>query len=352
MRPKIGIVGTGQTVGIAHYHTMSLLADGRAEIAAVYNSKPDLAAAFLTDHGLEQARVCGSYSELLDAVDAVDICSPNSTHIDYVLQAVQADKHIFVEKPLALNARDSYQAVKALEGRNLFNMVGFVYRYAYAAQELRKLVENEIGRVYTFAGSFGGRRLADPDLPLEWRMVREHSGTGALGDFGSHLVDLADFTAGLRFDAVNAMTSTVVPERPANPEGLTQVENDDQAAFTASTAANALASFTVSRVGMDAMNLLIAGEGGLLRLSFANPQVINYLPAPGGKYGAEPKEIPVRPQVFFDGWFDEQMKAFVDGLLGEDVPAAADMHQGHYVQSVLDAAEKASQQNPFQVALC
>src|SRR5690606_4367704 len=77
VKPKIGIVGTGETVGIAHYHALGILADGRADIAAVYDVNPDSANRFLREHNLQHARLCASYTQLLECVDAVDICTPN-----------------------------------------------------------------------------------------------------------------------------------------------------------------------------------------------------------------------------------------------------------------------------------
>lgn len=348
MKPKIGLVGTSQTVGIADYHVLGLLADGRAEIAAVYSRDSDRAARFLSKHGLENARACASYAQLLECVDAVDICTPNFTHIDYVLGAIHAGKAVFVEKPLALSASDSRRAVDALQGKNLFNMVGFVLRYAFVMQELRKLVRNDLGRVFTFQSSYGGRRLANPAISVEWRMIRKFSGSGALGDFGSHLVDLASFTADMTFESVSGMATTVIPDRPANPEGITQVENDDQAAFIACTAGQALATFTVSRVGMDELKLLVVGENGLARVNMAAPDEIYYFPAPKGVYSSEPKIIKVPSQKPFDGWFVTQMKAFIDGLTGKetDVP---DIYQGHYVETVLEAASQACRRAAVQV---
>lgn len=340
MKPRIGIVGTGETVGIAHYHVLGLLADGRADVSAVYSLDPARSANFLKEHGLENARVCADFSELLECVDAVDICTPNFTHIDYVLGAIQADKAVLVEKPLALSAADSLRAVEALQDKSLFHMVGFALRYAFVIQELRKLVQNDLGRVFTFQGSYGGRRLANPAIPVEWRMIRKYSGSGALGDFGSHLIDLAYFTAGMTFDTVSGMATTVIPERPANRQGITHVENDDQAAFIARTSENALATFTVSRVGMDDLRLLIVGENGLVRISLTAPDEIFYLPAQNGTYSSEPKIIKVPAQKPFEGWFITQMRTFVDGLTGMtvDVP---DIYQGHYVETVLEAAAKA-----------
>ena len=348
MRPKIGLVGTGQTVGIAHFHALGILDDGRADIGAVYDLNKEGAQTFLKEHGIENAVVCDSYEELLGRVDAVDICTPNFTHLQYVLGAIEADKAVFVEKPLSLSGKESQKAVDALNGKDLFNMVGFVYRYVNGIQKLRELIQNEIGAVYTYSASFGGMRLANPQNPVEWRMIRRLSGAGALGDFGSHLIDNASFLANLKFTSVQCISATNIPERPANRDGVTSVENDDQSVFIAKTAKNVLGSFTVSRIGLDGINILVAGEGGLARISLNTPEKIWYKPAVHGVYQDEEKEIEVPYQTPFDGWFVSEMKAFVDGLLGS-TDTVPDIEQGHYVEAVIDAAEIASQQSEILV---
>lgn len=348
MIPKIGLIGTGQTVGIAHFHVLGIKADNRAKIAAVYDVNKDAAALFISEHGLDGAIICDSYEQLLERVDAVDICTPNFTHIDYVLKAINSNKSIFVEKPLALTAEESRKAVDAIAGKKLFNMVGFVYRYANVMTELRNLVQKEIGKVYTYNATFGGQRLANPSIPVEWRMVRKLSGSGALGDFGSHLIDNASFCAGLTFESLYGLTSTMIPERPATKDGQTHVENDDQAVFIAKTADLALASFAVSRVGMDELSLVIAGEGGLARVSLSDPDRIIFLPSIKGVYANEKKEFLLQPQKPFEGWFLGEMKAFINGLLGFDDPVA-DIAQGHYVEAVIEAAEKSSNLQPVKV---
>ena len=98
---RIGIVGTGNIVGISHFHTLGLLHDGRAEIAAVYDTRMDGARDWVGEHGLSAA-VCESYGELLDRVDAVSICVPNAFHCEYALGAIEAGRHFLVEKPMAV----------------------------------------------------------------------------------------------------------------------------------------------------------------------------------------------------------------------------------------------------------
>ena len=148
---------------------------------------------------------------------------------------------------------------------------------------------------------------------------------------------------------MQCISATNIPQRPANKDGVTRVENDDQAVFIACTKENTLGSFTVSRIGMDVVNVVVAGEGGLARINLSRPEQIWFTPAIHGVYQSETKEITVPYQKPFDGWFVSEMKAFVDGLLGSDEPVA-DIRQGHYVEAVIDAAEIASRQPQIKVA--
>lgn len=336
---RIGIVGTGNIVGISHFHTQGILHDGRAEIAAVYDTRTDGAKAWVAQHGLS-ARVCDSYEALLDCVDAVDICVPNAFHCAYALEAIRADKHFFVEKPMAVRLEDCRALAEASKGYGKSNTVGFVYRFSNAVLTAKQIVSERIGRVYTCSSWFGGKRLSDPGVPMEWRFVRDRSGSGALGDFGSHLVDLTDFVAGQRYSEVSCMTQTVIPERMGTG-GLCRVENDDAAAFIAA-GSSGIGSFTVSRTGMDDVMLLVTGEGGMLEVSLRAPEHVTYWEKkPDGGYTGNVKQYALAPQKPFDGWFDGEMTAFIDAMEGKTT-LAADVAQGLYVEEVLHAAERAS----------
>lgn len=337
---RIGIVGTGNIVGISHFHTMGLLHDGRAEIAAVYDTRTDGARSWVSEHGLSAA-VCESYAELLERVDAVSICVPNAFHCEYALGAIEAGKHFLVEKPMAVHIGECRALAQAAAGYDRCNMVGFVYRFSNAVQEARRIVREQIGQVYTYSAWFGGKRLSDPTIPLEWRMIRRSSGSGALGDFGSHLVDLADFIAGQRYDTIGCMTETVIPERQGK-DGPAPVENDDAAAFVA-RGAGGLGSYTVSRTGMDDVMVLVTGRGGMLQLSLRAPESVTYWEKkPDGGYTGQVRQYALAPQKPFDGWFDGEMTAFLDCIEGKP-SFAADVQQGLYVEEVLHAAAQAAE---------
>ena len=192
---KIGIVGTGATMSIAHYHAEGYKKDPRCQVAAVYDINREAAEKWAAEHGLS-ARICGSYEELLDCCDGVDLCTPNFLHASQGLAAIRAGKYLLVEKPMAITGEECETLAAAAQKSSACAMVGMVYRYAAPVLLARRMVREESGPVYTFTAWAGGKRLANPGVPLEWRMLRGRSGSGALGDFGSHLLDLADYEIG------------------------------------------------------------------------------------------------------------------------------------------------------------
>jgi len=334
---KIGIVGTGNTVGIAHYHAHGLIMDGRAEISAVFDTRLDGASQWVHEHNLN-SRICTSYEELLENVDAVNICVPNMFHCEYAIKAIESNKHFLVEKPMAVNLEDSQRIHQTAYGFGKVNMVGFVYRYANAVKLTKKVVEERIGKVFTLTSWFGGKRLSDPTVGLEWRMVRKRSGSGALGDFGSHLIDLADYVAGQRYDTIACQTGRFIPKR-ATSYGYAEIENDDAAVFIAK-GPHGLGSFSVSRVGFDDLMLLITGEGGMVQVSLRDGGEVTYWEKrPEGGYTGKVERLEFAPQIPFEGWFEAEMTNYLDAIEGSAVDYPK-VEQGFYVEKLLDCAEK------------
>jgi predicted dehydrogenase len=107
----------------------------------------------------------------------------------------------------------------------------------------------------------------DPESPLTWRLQRERAGSGALGDLGAHIVDLAQYLTGELIAGVSAATATFVRERPREGGGSGPVTVDDAAVFTARLASGALASFEATRFATGRKNQLrieLNGERGSL----------------------------------------------------------------------------------------
>ena len=190
---RVGIVGVGNTIGIAGNHIDGYLRVPEAKITAVYDIIRERAAGYIEKFGLEGARACESYEELLDLVDAVSICTPNASHIELTVQALKAGKHVLCEKPFGVDAPECQKALNYAEMSGRVCMIGLCYRGIPGYMYLKKLIDDgSLGKIFYIRQSLGGNRIANPQVKLEWRMQKELSGPGAMADFGSHMLDIGD----------------------------------------------------------------------------------------------------------------------------------------------------------------
>jgi predicted dehydrogenase len=223
-----------------------------------------------------------------DDVQLVDICTPGESHAQIAIAALDAGKHVLCEKPLAATVPEA-EAMAAAAARasagGVRSMTGFNYRRVPAVALARQLIAaGRIGRIRHVRASYLQDWLVDPSFPLTWRLQREHAGSGALGDLGSHVVDLAQFLTGTLVTGVSAVTATFVGERPlpGTADGGTAagaaaggaarfgpVTVDDAALFTArlGPGGETLASFEATRFASGRKNELrieLNGDRGSL----------------------------------------------------------------------------------------
>ena len=262
---------------------------GRCTVAAVCSRTLEGCRRLCIRHGLDGVRMTTRLEELLDVVDAVVLCTPNQFHLPYTERAVERGKAVLLEKPLGLQTAPPGQAERLLARRDARVMVALCRSPAippWWSGCARSSASGWGGSILAQA-SQGGTRLADPAVPLEWRMRRSASGSGALGDFGSHLLDLLQYAAGVELAEAAGYGGTFLPTRRPDGQGNTCVENDDAFVFCGRGTGGALCSVSVSRVGLDGIHLCISGEGGLLRAS-VEEGVLTYWPkAPDGPYAPE-----------------------------------------------------------------
>ncbi|MDK1472090.1 Gfo/Idh/MocA family oxidoreductase [Streptomyces sp. 549] len=208
-----------------------------------------------------------------DDVQVVDICTPGDSHAEIALAALAAGKHVLCEKPLANSVAEAEamaEAAAVAEARGQLAMVGFNYRRTPALALARRMVaDGRLGTLRHVRVTYLQDWTVDPQFPLVWRLQREHAGSGALGDLGAHIVDLAQHLAGEWLAGVSGQTETFVRERPLPHDRSRhgEVTVDDAALFHGRFASGALASFEVSRVAAGRKNSLrveVNGELGSL----------------------------------------------------------------------------------------
>ncbi|HWK28311.1 MAG TPA: Gfo/Idh/MocA family oxidoreductase [Solirubrobacter sp.] len=232
---RIGIIGAGF---IARPHVQGLRALreiwGSAlpgvELAAVCDERPELAQAFADRFGIP--RVAGDWHELTGdpRLDAVLVLVPNDLHVPIALDALAHGKHVLCEKPLAPTAAAAADLVRAALEAGTVAQVAFAYRCWPAVQHARDLVATgEIGEVVAFRGRFLHDYGLDPAHPYSWRFSRARAGAGALGDLGSHVIDLARVLVGEIAGVAAARTRTLIAER-ADADGRRQPVDVDDAA--------------------------------------------------------------------------------------------------------------------------
>ena len=153
-----------------------------------------------------------------DDVQLIDIAAPGGLHAPIAIAALQAGKHVLCEKPLANTLAEAEAMAAAADAAfpsGARAMVGFNYRRVPALALARRLVEQgRIGTLRHVRAVYLQDWLVDPDSPLTWRMQAEQAGSGALGDLGAHIVDLARFLTGDEIAGVSAVSATFVEERP------------------------------------------------------------------------------------------------------------------------------------------
>jgi len=203
---KAGIVGTG-FIGVVHVDALRRLG---VEVLGVVGSTPDRAAA----KGIAPAYE--SFDALLadERVDVVHVTTPNYLHYPQVKQALAAGKHVVCEKPLAVTSEESAELVELAERSGLVNCTNFNIRFYPIVQEARGRVRaGELGDVWNVHGGYLQDWLAQR-TDWNWRLEPEKAGKlRAVGDIGSHWMDLTQFVIGSRIVEVFADLATTITVR-------------------------------------------------------------------------------------------------------------------------------------------
>jgi predicted dehydrogenase len=211
---------------------------------------------------LGYARAGTDYRDVLadPDVDVVSICAPTGLHAEIGVAAARAGKHFWIETPVGRDAAEAGQVATAAAAAGVETSIGYNYRHAPAVERARDLVAGgRLGRVTNVRAVFFNGYAAEPNGALSWRFLREHAGSGALGDLLSHVVDLVQYVVG-PIAAVNALTSTTYTHRPILPMGSAdhfavieegergEVENDDYVAALVRFEAGAVGTLEASRI--------------------------------------------------------------------------------------------------------
>ncbi|MEZ5797818.1 MAG: Gfo/Idh/MocA family oxidoreductase [Paracoccaceae bacterium] len=252
MEIGVGLIGTGfmgkahalawRNVGAVMGDLPPVRLETLAEIPA--DKARDMAAQF----GF--ARATTDWRDLLTdpAIDVVSITAPNGMHREMAIAALQAGKHVWCEKPMALTLQDARAMETAARASGRKTQLGYNYLANPAVTHAARLVqEGTIGRLVHVRGWVDEDYLADADLPWTWRATLKQAGLGVLGDIGCHLISLLTLVAG-PIDSVVGEIATVYKTRPlVDGTGTAEVENEDTATALLTFASGVKGAFAASR---------------------------------------------------------------------------------------------------------
>ena len=365
---RIGFIGYG---GIGRVHALAyraipfyygLPADS-IQLAAVATRREETAKQAAAEIGCDV--FTGDYRHLLarDDIDAVDICAPNHVHQEIALAAAKAGKHIYCEKPMAMNAAQAQSMMQAVDAAGVKAQMTFNFRFFPAITRARQLMRDGfVGRVFSFRGRYHRSSYISADKPLSWRLQREMTGGGALFDLGSHILDLLVCLLG-DFASVYGTLETFIKERPVAPgaQEKAPVDVDDIALLHTRLPDGGLGTVEISRMGTGATNDLIVeifGDKGAIRFDLNEPAWLYVYDTrdddkpTGGQRGFRKIEAVQR----YDGqrapdWtmtpdfvrtHAECQYQFIRSIW-QDRPPSPSFADGLHVQKIMEAAQRSAQ---------
>jgi len=302
------------------------------------------------------------YADMLanEQLDVVVVATPNNLHHPMTMAALEGGINVVCDKPLALDVAQATEMVHRANEVEAKHLVAFVWRFLPAAVLMKELIDSGfVGEPYHVNAQYLNLGWGDVHGPMQWYFDKDQAGSGALGNLGSHAIDLINWWVG-DLVRVTAHLSTAVKHRSA-PDGGGQraVLVDDVCAFLGESIYGAQVVLSASLVAyVDRVKVEIAiygSEGSLvfennlntpdasigrihgMRRGDASPRL---LPIPGGLTEDLTSETADRAPLH--GSFDRIAAAFRDGILSNHTVSPG-FEAGLAVQRVIDAVQASAE---------
>ena len=339
---RVGSIGIG---GISrHVHLPGIDRSPDLQLVAVCDIDPKALEYAQEKYGIKPENCFRDYRDLVNCpeVDAVDITTPNYLHFEMAMAAVQAGKPYDVEKPMTMDAKQADVLAKATAEAGVKSMVCFSYRYMSAARYARDLIQTGIlGKVYhvdmQYYQAWGLPIFGTPKL---WRFDGPLTGSGALGDLGSHGLDLVRFVTGQEYTRIVGHTDTFVKERPDLATGKpAPIDVDDFSNALADMDGGTAVTLRITRFGYGRGNyqtMEIYGDKGALVYTLdekgENEDTLRVCLDPLGRENHQFTLVRIPERYHMD-----QMQSFADLLKGCGDGLSATVEDGRSNMHVVDA---------------
>jgi predicted dehydrogenase len=306
------------------------------------------------------ARTATDWGTVLDEVDVFYNLGPNHVHVEPSVAALEADVPVFCEKPLAPTLAEAREMHEAAAASDAPAGCAFNYRFVPALRYAKGLIDDgALGEIRHVRARYLQDWLVDPEAPWSWRNDAELAGSGALGDLGSHSVDLIRFLVGEHageIDRVSGHLQTFVEERPVEGSDETRpVTVDDAYTAQAEFETGATATFEASRVAPGHKNdhtVEIQGTDGSLRFSLERLNELEVLT--GDARGYETVLVTDESDPYVEAWwppghvlgwehtFVHENYEFLSAV-ASDAAFAPSFADAYAAQEVLDAIERSDE---------
>lgn len=349
---KVAVIGAGNFAEICHIP--GIISHPQAEVRAVYARNKDaarkLAAKFSIPIATDNLESICTDPE----IDAVTIASANAAHADQAIMALEHGKHIFCEKPLAMNDDEAMRMLEAAERSGKVHQVAFTFRYNYGVRELRSLIAaGMIGEPFFTRIQYDRWDGLMADSRASWRDRKDVAGAGLLFDLGSHLFDIQHHVLG-PLDSVIGYTHTVSRKLPhRDNDELIDVETDDIVNAWTRNNHGLRGQFFISRVTppfAELGYLEVIGNKGALKAALSRGGV-DFLKFSTPE-SPEWNNVPL-PQEAYDGKthaLDLMMHGFVDACLKGEInhDLDASFHDGCAAQFAMSALIRSQSSNCWE----
>lgn len=301
------------------------------------------------------------YHDLIerDDIQVINVCTPNFLHKEQIIAALEAGKHVYCDKPLAMDLDEASQIWEVAKKSKTIHQMTFQYRFIPAILKAKMLIDaGFLGRVYQFRVLYLHSGYIDPNRPMSWRLDKSRGGAGAAYDLGSHIIDLTRYLLG-DFEQVLATTETFVKKRPVSPGSadFAPVEVDDVFWSQVRLKSGAVGVIEASRMStgaMDEIRFEAHGDKGAIRFNSMDPNWLEVYDAtlPSGDYGGDrgfkriecvqhyPKPAALPGPRFSIGWMRYHIASiydFVNNVVNQR-QSQPSIEDGLRVHEVLDAS--------------
>jgi len=330
---RVAAIGCGaiaERLHVPDYHVAP-----EAEIVAFCDTDRARAEALAAQYA-PVASIFEDYQALLDAnvAEAVSVCLPNALHAPVTIAALEAGRHVLVEKPMAATMDEAHAMLAAAKAAGKLLMVNQTMRRVSVFRKAKEVMQSGIlGPVRHVSATFGHNGPDHWSPPSKWFFQREHAILGAMGDLGVHMADTIRYLTEAEVTSISAFTATTTKTH-------SEVEDNFVSCFTLDNGAvgTLAASWTVEAgPGMEA--ILHCANGSLHANRDLEPKLIAYLKNPASTIHFD---LPAPLNDYEGTWGADVGGGFVRAILAEEPPFCTAGEGLRSLEVVLAAGEAAA----------